>query len=160
MWWHQQVLSFGHRRRPEVRLRAAAVAVSNSTSCSGPEEGIGNPTQHLACITSVTSDKSPEGDLSAFPEEVRGARRGERLLGITVLGIPVGSDGFVVRVLEDAVSRLAPDRSQGAAPARVTSLERLSKKSCRISILTYVIGAVFYFWSQHWLGFSLSQATW
>ena len=46
---------------------------------------------------------SPEGDLSAFPEEVRGARRGERLLGITVLGIPVGSDGFVVRVLEDAV---------------------------------------------------------
>lgn len=49
------------------------------------------------------------------------------MLGITVLGIPVGSDGFVVRVLEDAVSRLAPDRSQGAAPARVTSLERLSR---------------------------------
>ena len=71
---------------------------------------------------------SPEGDLSAFPEEVRaGARRGERLFGITVLGIPVGSDEFVVRVLEDAVSRLAPDRSQGAAPARITSLERLSR---------------------------------
>ena len=69
---------------------------------------------------------SPEGDLSACPEEVHGAR-GERLLGITVLGIPVGSDEFVVRALEDAVIRLAPDRSQGAAPARVTSLERLSR---------------------------------
>jgi hypothetical protein len=53
------VLSSGHRRRPEVRLgvayfRSAAIAVSNNTctSCSGHEEGVSNPTQHLSYFTS------------------------------------------------------------------------------------------------------------
>lgn len=76
---------------------------------------------------------SPAGDLSMFPEEVEGAR--DTLLGVVVLGVPVGTDQYVTDQLReivaghtDCVLRRAERRDTGAEPL-AGAMERLTRLS-------------------------------